>query len=66
LEKEPPDADDPILALDNVIITPHISSWSAASSVQLRRDTARNVIDVLQGRQPRSVVNRGLLKGAGR
>jgi D-3-phosphoglycerate dehydrogenase len=62
LEQEPPAPDDPLLQLDNVLFTPHTSSWSAESIVQLRRDTARNVVDVLQGRTPRSIVNR---KGLG-
>jgi len=63
LEQEPPAPDDPILKLDNVLFTPHTSSWSAESIVQLRRDTARNAVDVFQGRTPRSVVNRKWLGG---
>jgi D-3-phosphoglycerate dehydrogenase len=61
LEQEPPKPDDPLLQLGNVIITPHTSSWSRESSIQLRRDTAQNVVDVLQDRLPRSVVNREAL-----
>lgn len=57
LEQEPPAPDDRLLQLDNVLFSPHTSSWSAESIVQLRRDTARNVVDVIQGRTPRSVVN---------
>jgi D-3-phosphoglycerate dehydrogenase len=64
LSKEPPDPNDPLLRLDNVIFTPHTSSWSAESSVQLRRSTARNVIDVFQGKPPRSIVNKKDLKPA--
>ena len=62
LEQEPPAPDDPLLQLDNVLFTPHTSSWSSKSIVRLRRDTARNAVDVFQGRTPRSVVNR---KGLG-
>lgn len=58
LDKEPPPADEPLLGLDNVIFTPHTSSWSAESIVQLRRETARNVVTALQGKPPRSIVNR--------
>jgi hypothetical protein len=29
---------------------------------QLRRDTAQNVVDALQGKMPRSVVNRAALR----
>lgn len=65
LAKEPPDPNDPLLRLENVIFTPHTSSWSAESSIQLRRSTARNVIDVFQGRTPRSVVNRRELQVGG-
>jgi len=61
LEQEPPDPNDPLLKLGNVIITPHTSSWSRESLIQLRRGTAQNVVDVLQDRLPRSVVNRKAL-----
>jgi D-3-phosphoglycerate dehydrogenase len=57
-EQEPPPTGEPILKLDNVIFTPHLSSWSSDSFVQLRRETAQNVVIALQGKQPRSVVNR--------
>jgi D-3-phosphoglycerate dehydrogenase len=66
LDKEPPAADDPLLKLDNVIFTPHLSSWSTDSVAQLRRDTARNVVEVLQGKPPRSVVNRAELERVGK
>ena len=62
LEQEPPAPDEPLLQLDNVLITPHTSSWSAQSIVQLRRDTARNVVAFFKGETPRSVVN---VKGLG-
>lgn len=65
LEKEPPDADDPLLKLDNVLFTPHTSSWSAESGLQLRRGVVRNVVDALQGRQPKSVVNKKELNPVG-
>ena len=61
LEQEPPDPSEPLLQLGNVIITPHTSSWSRESAIQLRRGTAQNVVDVLQDRLPRSVVNRKAL-----
>lgn len=58
LEQEPPDPNDPLLTLDNVLLSPHTSSWSKEAIVALRRGVARNVIDALEGRRPRSVVNR--------
>ncbi|MEO7911498.1 MAG: C-terminal binding protein [Roseiflexaceae bacterium] len=61
LEQEPPDPSDPLLQMPNLIITPHASSWSRESLIQLRRGTAQNVVDVLQDRLPRSVVNRKAL-----
>lgn len=62
LEQEPPPAEEPILKLDNVLFTPHLSSWSAQSFVQLRREVVQNVVTVLRGELPRSVVNRRFLK----
>lgn len=58
LETEPPDPNDPLLQLDNIIITPHASSGSIEAVTQLRHDTAQNVVDALSGKEPRSIVNR--------
>lgn len=58
LVTEPPDPAEPLLHMDNVLITPHTSSWSVESSIELRREAAQSIVDVLQGREPNSVVNR--------
>jgi D-3-phosphoglycerate dehydrogenase len=57
-EEEPPPPDEPLLQLENLICTPHVSSWSDKATSQLRRDTARNLATVLKGQIPGSVVNR--------
>jgi D-3-phosphoglycerate dehydrogenase len=57
LEKEPPDAENPLLRMENVILSPHMGFYSEESIRELKRSTARNVVDVLSGRWPRSVVN---------
>jgi D-3-phosphoglycerate dehydrogenase / 2-oxoglutarate reductase len=63
-EQEPVPPDEAILKLDNIIFTPHLSSWSAESFVQLRREVVQNVIIALQGEKPRSIVNRKFLASA--
>ncbi|MCX6029277.1 MAG: C-terminal binding protein [Chloroflexi bacterium] len=61
LEVEPPKPDDPLLQLDNVITTPHAASGSTQAVVELRTEVAKNVVDALQGKLPRSIVNRKAL-----
>ncbi len=61
LAPEPPDPTDPLLQLDNVIVTPHIASWSIEAGIELRREVAQSVVNALQGREPASVVNRNQL-----
>jgi D-3-phosphoglycerate dehydrogenase len=58
LEKEPPDPQSPLLKMDNVILSPHSSFYSEESISELKRRTAKNVLEVLTGRWPGSVVNR--------
>jgi D-3-phosphoglycerate dehydrogenase len=58
LEKEPPDSKNPMLKMENVVLSPHIGFYSAESISELKRRTAKNVADVLMGKWPGSVVNR--------
>ena len=57
LEKEPPVSQNPLLNMENVILSPHAGFYSEESISELKRRTAKNVSDVLSGRWPRSVVN---------
>ena len=54
---EPLAADDPLLALDNVIVTPHTAFYSEQSVGDLARLAAENVAAVLSGRRPHNLVN---------
>ena len=47
-EQEPLPQDHLLLRLDNVILTPHLASYSLDAAAQLRRDTARNVTRFFQ------------------
>jgi D-3-phosphoglycerate dehydrogenase len=61
LDVEPPPADEPMLQLDNVILTPHTAATSVEAILQLRRQAAVNVVLALKGQPLTSVVNRDLL-----
>jgi D-3-phosphoglycerate dehydrogenase len=61
LEQEPPDPDDPILKLDNVILAPHALCWTDQCFSGNGAADVRAVLDVQQGREPRGVVNRTVL-----
>jgi phosphoglycerate dehydrogenase-like enzyme len=63
-EKEPPDADDPILTLDNVILAPHALCWTDQCFAGNGAADVRAVLDVQRGREPRVVVNRDVLQTA--
>lgn len=55
-EPEPIPADHPLLALDNVIVAPHIASASVATRAKMARMAAENLIAGLRGeRLPRCV-----------
>jgi D-3-phosphoglycerate dehydrogenase len=58
LEQEPPDMKNPLMEMDNVILTPHIGFYSEESKSELKRRAAENVTSVLMGKLPISVVNR--------
>lgn len=57
LDVEPPPANEPLLRMENVLLTPHVASLTAATYRTLCCTTAENVVRVLRGEtpQPRSV-----------
>jgi D-3-phosphoglycerate dehydrogenase len=57
LEKEPPEPDNPLLQMDNVMISPHVASATTRMSPETRRRAAREVALVLSGKWPMSCVN---------
>jgi len=61
LAAEPPDPANPLLALDNVIVTPHVAFASAASIEDLRARAAERVVQVLRGEVPPNLVNPAVL-----
>jgi phosphoglycerate dehydrogenase-like enzyme len=61
LAQEPPDPDDPILKLDNVILTPHALCWTDQCFAGNGAADVKAVIDVQHGREPRVVVNKAVL-----
>lgn len=62
LEREPPDPEDPILKLDNVILAPHALSWTDQGFAGIGAAAIRAVLDVMEGREPVGIVNREILK----
>jgi D-3-phosphoglycerate dehydrogenase len=57
LEKEPPDADNPLLSMPNVLVTPHVASGTTRMRPATRRRVGREVALALTGRWPMSPVN---------
>jgi D-3-phosphoglycerate dehydrogenase len=56
-ETEPVPKDSPLLAMDNVVATPHAAYFSTAAVAQVPRRCGEEVARVLRGERPRNVVN---------
>ena len=57
LEQEPPAPDNPLMDMDNVVLTPHAASATTRMRPETRRRVGREVALVLQGKWPMSCVN---------
>ncbi|MCS7206912.1 MAG: C-terminal binding protein [Dehalococcoidia bacterium] len=57
LEQEPPAPDNPLLQMDNVLLSPHAAYYSDKAVEGLPRRCAEEVARVLQGRMPLHLVN---------
>ena len=57
-DPEPPAADEPLLALDNVIVTPHALCWTDQCFAGIGASAIGAVLDVKQGTAPTHLVDR--------
>jgi D-3-phosphoglycerate dehydrogenase len=61
-EQEPAMTTNPLLRMENVILTPHVASASARMDPERRRRVGREMALVLEGRWPMSCVNPTVLE----
>ena len=57
-EKEPVDPDNPLLKMDNVVVTPHSAGYSDVAVKRVRTNVGQEAARVLSGRWPKNVVNK--------
>jgi molybdopterin converting factor small subunit len=62
MTKEPPKPDNPLLGMDNVIITPHFAWYSERSERILGEKAAKEMVRVFQGYFPKSLINPEVIK----
>lgn len=61
-EKEPISKDHPLLKFENVVAVPHIGSATVETRTKMAIMAAENLVKVLSGKMPHSLVNQELLK----
>lgn len=60
--EEPVPADNPLLKLENVILTPHSAALTRECVARMATEAARCVLDVFAGREPQNVANPQVLE----
>jgi phosphoglycerate dehydrogenase-like enzyme len=61
-EQEPVDPRNPLLTMDNVIVTPHSLCWTDECFHNMATTGLASIVDALSGRIPEFVVNRDVLE----
>jgi len=54
---EPPPPDHPLLALDNVVLSPHVASFTHEGVMRMSMGSVEQVLMVLRGERPPNLVN---------
>ena len=61
-DQEPVDPANPLLAMDNVIVTPHSLCWTDECFHNMATTGLQSIVDALSGKVPEFVVNREVLE----
>ncbi len=61
-DPEPLPPDDPLLQLENLVLTPHIASASIATRSRMAMLAAENLVEALAGRVPADTVNKEIAR----
>jgi D-3-phosphoglycerate dehydrogenase len=56
-EKEPPPHTHPLLAFDNVVVSPHTAGVTVESRTNIARIAAEQMLDILDGKRPPRLLN---------
>ncbi len=60
--KEPPESDNPLLHMDEVVVTSHVAFYSEEAQQELQRKAAQKLVRALSGEVPDSIVNAEVLR----
>ncbi len=63
-EQEPVDPANPLLSMDQVIVTPHSLCWTDECFHNMASTGLKSIVDALNGRRPEFIVNREVLGDA--
>ncbi len=63
LTKEPPDFDNPLLKMDNVVVTPHLAASTTEAQREVGIQIVKQVVDALHGVDFRNAVNMPVVDG---
>jgi D-3-phosphoglycerate dehydrogenase / 2-oxoglutarate reductase len=55
--KEPPPVDHPLLAFDNVIVSPHTAGVTVETRANMAKIAAAQILDALDGKRPPRIIN---------
>jgi D-3-phosphoglycerate dehydrogenase len=55
--KEPPPHDHPLMAFDNVLVSPHTAGVTTEARIRMGTVAAEQVLDVLDGKRPPRLIN---------
>lgn len=57
-EKEPPDADNPLLYMQNVVVSPHSAALTREATIRMSFEAAEAVDDYFSGKIPKYIYNK--------